>query len=80
MKTFKAGQVEFRLDKAGIVHAGLCKLSFSKENIEQNVKAFVGAVVKAKPASIKGSYLKSVVLSSTMGVGLKLDNAEVFSF
>ena len=80
VKTFKAGQVEFRLDKAGIVHAGLCKLSFSKDKIEENVKAFVGAVVKAKPAGIKGSYLKSVVLSSTMGVGLKLDNAEVFSF
>ena len=80
IKTFKAGQVEYRLDKTGIVHAGLCKLSFKKEDIEGNIKAFVGAVVKARPASVKGAYLKSVVLSSTMGVGLKLDNAEVFSF
>ena len=80
VKTCKAGQVEYRLDKNGIIHAGLCKLSFSKEDIEGNIKAFVGAVVKAKPASIKGTYLKSVVLSSTMGVGLRLDNNEVFSF
>ena len=76
----KAGQVEYRLDKNGIVHAGLCKLSFTKEQIQENVKAFVGAVVKARPAKIKGTYLKSVVLSSTMGVGLKLNTAEVFAF
>lgn len=76
----KAGQVEYRLDKNGIIHAGICKLSFEKNNIEQNIKAFVGAVVKAKPATVKGSYLKSVTVSSTMGVGLKLDLAEVFSF
>lgn len=80
VKTAKAGQVEYRLDKAGIVHAGLCKISFAKEKIEENIKAFVGAVVKAKPASVKGTYLKSVTVSSTMGVGLKLDNSEVFTF
>jgi large subunit ribosomal protein L1 len=80
VKNSKAGQVEYRLDKAGIVHAGLCKLSFAKENIEENIKAFVGAVVKAKPSSVKGSYLKSVTVSSTMGLGLKLDTSEVFSF
>ncbi len=80
IKNAKAGQVEYRLDKAGIIHAGLCKISFAKEKIEENVKAFVGAVVKAKPASVKGNYLKSVTISSTMGVGLKLDTAEVFTF
>lgn len=80
VKSSKAGQVEYRLDKAGIVHAGLCKISFAKEKIEENIKAFVGTVVKAKPATVKGSYLKSVMISSTMGVGLKLDNSEVFSF
>ena len=80
VKNAKAGQVEYRLDKTGIVHAGLCKLSFATDKIEENIKAFVGTVVKAKPASVKGSYLKSVALSSTMGVGLKLDLAEVFAF
>ncbi|MDR2794821.1 MAG: 50S ribosomal protein L1 [Holosporaceae bacterium] len=80
IKNSKAGQVEYRLDKNGIVHAGLCKISFPQDKIEENIKAFVGTVVKAKPASVKGSYLKSVTLSSTMGVGLKLDIAEVFTF
>lgn len=80
IKNAKAGQVEYRLDKAGIVHAGLCKISFAKEKIEENVRAFVGAVVRAKPASVKGNYLKSVTISSTMGVGLRLDTAEVFTF
>jgi large subunit ribosomal protein L1 len=80
IKGSKSGQVEYRLDKAGIVHAGLCKLSFAKEKIEENIRAFVGTVVKAKPASVKGSYLQSVSISSTMGVGLKLDLGEVFTF
>ena len=80
IKSAKAGQVEYRLDKQGIIHAGLCKISFAKEKIEENIKAFVGAVVRAKPASVKGNYLKSVTISSTMSVGLKLDTAEVFTF
>ncbi|MDR0580602.1 MAG: 50S ribosomal protein L1 [Holosporaceae bacterium] len=80
VKNFKAGQVEYRPDKSGIVHAGLCKLSFAKDKIEANIKAFVGAVVKAKPPSVKGSYLQSVTISSTMGIGLRLDTTEVFSF
>lgn len=80
IKNAKAGQVEYRLDKQGIIHAGLCKISFAKEKIEENIKAFVGAVVKAKPASVKGNYLRSVTISSTMSVGLKLDIAEVFTF
>lgn len=80
IKNSKAGQVEFRLDKTGIVHAGLCKLSFAKEKIEENVKAFLGAIVKAKPSGVKGSYLKSVTISTTMGVGLRLNTTEVLGF
>lgn len=80
IKNAKAGQVEYRLDKQGIIHASLCKISFAKEKIEENIKAFVGAVVRAKPTSVKGNYLKSVTISSTMSVGLKLDTAEVFTF
>jgi large subunit ribosomal protein L1 len=80
IKNSKAGQVEYRLDKAGIAHAGLCKLSFAKEKIESNIKAFVGAVLKAKPSTVKGAYLKSVTISSTMGAGLNLDLGEVFTF
>lgn len=76
----KSGQVEYRLSKDAIIHAGLGKLSFDKDKLEANVKAFVGAVVKARPASVKGSYLKSVTVSSTMGPGLKLNTSEVFAF
>ncbi len=80
IKNAKAGQVEYRLSKDGIVHAGLCKLSFAQEKIEANLKAYIGAVVKARLANVKGTYLKSFAISSTMSVGLKLDTAEVFSF
>jgi large subunit ribosomal protein L1 len=80
VKNSKAGQVEYRLDKAGIVHAGLCKLSFASEKIEENVKAFVGAVLKAKPTGAKGTYLKSIAITSTMGLGLQLNTAEAFAY
>lgn len=80
VKNAKAGQVEYRLDKTGIIHAGLGKLSFTKEALVANIKAFVGAVVKARPQSVKGTYLKSVFLSSTMGIGLKLNSSEVYTF
>lgn len=76
----KKGQVEYRLDKDGIVHAGLGKLSFSQDRIEANVKAFVGAVMKARPASVKGNYLRSIAISSSMSPGLMLDAAEVASY
>ncbi|MDR2412373.1 MAG: 50S ribosomal protein L1 [Holosporales bacterium] len=79
VKNAKGGQVEFRTEKAGIVHAGLCKMSFSSEKIEESVKAFVGAVVRARPAGIKGNYIKKVSLSMTMGPGLKWDLGEVYS-
>jgi large subunit ribosomal protein L1 len=79
IKTAKAGQVEYRPDSNGIVHSGLGKLSFTNEALLDNVKAFVQAVVKAKPAGVKGAYIKNVTLSSTMGVGLKLDLNEVLA-
>jgi large subunit ribosomal protein L1 len=77
VKGAKGGSVEFRVEKAGIVHAGVGKASFTEEALVQNIKAFVDAVVKAKPTGSKGTYLKKVSLSSTMGPGLKLDPSSV---
>lgn len=73
----KAGQVEFRVDKAGIIHAGIGKLSFGEEKLAQNIAAFVDAVTKAKPSGAKGTYIKRVGISSTMGVGVKVDPASI---
>jgi large subunit ribosomal protein L1 len=73
----KGGSVEFRVEKAGIVHAGVGKVSFTEQALVENIRAFVDAVVKAKPNGSKGTYLKKVSLSSTMGPGLKLDTASV---
>jgi large subunit ribosomal protein L1 len=73
VKAAKGGQVEFRAEKAGIVHAGVGKASFSQEALVENVKAFVGAINRAKPTGAKGTYIKKVSLSSTMGPGLKLE-------
>ena len=73
VKAAKGGQVEFRAEKAGIVHAGVGKASFTQEALVENVKAFVGAINRAKPAGAKGTYIKKVSLSSTMGPGLKLE-------
>lgn len=77
VKAAKSGQVEFRLDKAAIVHAGVGKASFSEEQLVQNIKAFIDAVSKAKPQGVKGNYIKKIGLSSTMGLGLKLDLTDV---
>jgi large subunit ribosomal protein L1 len=77
VKAAKGGQVEFRAEKAGLVHAGVGKASFTNEALIDNVKAFVGAVAKAKPSGAKGSYIKKVSLSSTMGPGVKLEIASV---
>ena len=77
IKASKGGQVEFRAEKAGLIHAGIGKASFSKEAILENVKAFVGAVSRAKPSGSKGTYIKKVSLSSTMGAGVKLDVSSV---
>ena len=71
----KAGQVEFRVEKAGIVHAGVGKASFSEQQIEENVRAVIDAVVKSKPSGAKGTFVKRVALSSTMGAGVKIDVA-----
>lgn len=73
VKAAKAGQVEFRLDKAGIVHAGIGKASFSEDALKQNIKAFIDAVTKAKPSGAKGTYIKKIGISSSMGIGVKLD-------
>jgi large subunit ribosomal protein L1 len=69
----KGGAVEFRAEKAGIIHAGVGKVSFSEEQIKQNVKALVDAVVKAKPTGAKGTFVKKIAISSTMGPGVRLD-------
>jgi large subunit ribosomal protein L1 len=73
----KGGQVEFRAEKTGIVHAGLGKSSFTKEALNENIKAFVGAVMKAKPTGAKGTFVKKIAVSSTMGPGVKLEIGDV---
>ncbi|TZG26233.1 50S ribosomal protein L1 [Sphingomonas montanisoli] len=77
VKAAKGGQVEFRVEKAGIIHSGIGKASFPAEDLRANFDAFVDAIVKAKPAGAKGKYLQKVALSSTMGPGIKLDVADV---
>jgi len=73
----KGGQVEFRVEKAGIIHAGIGKASFSESDLKENFTAFVDAIAKAKPAGAKGKYVKKVALTSTMGPGVKLDLEEI---
>jgi large subunit ribosomal protein L1 len=75
----KAGQVEFKVEKAAIVHAGIGKASFSEEAIAGNIRAFVDALAKAKPAGVKGDYIKRISISSTMGPGVRLDIADVLA-
>ena len=72
VKNVKGGEIEFKVEKAGIVHAGIGKTSFSHEALVQNATAFVDAVMKAKPSGAKGTYVKKISLSSTMGPGLKI--------
>ncbi|MEA2927634.1 MAG: large subunit ribosomal protein [Hyphomicrobiales bacterium] len=73
----KGGSVEFRVEKAGIVQAGVGKASFSEEQLVQNIKAFTDAVAKARPAGAKGTYINRVAISSTMGPGVKVDAASL---
>jgi large subunit ribosomal protein L1 len=79
VKAAKGGQVEYRVEKAGIIHSGIGKASFPAEDLRANFDALVDAVVKAKPSGAKGKYLRKVALSSTMGQGVKVDTAEVAS-
>jgi large subunit ribosomal protein L1 len=79
VKGAKGGSVEFRVEKAGIVHAGVGKSSFTEKALVENIKAFVDAVVKAKPQGSKGTYVKKVSISSTMGPGFKIDTGSVIT-
>ena len=79
VKDVKAGQVEFRVEKAGIIHCPVGKRSFSVEQLTENTRALLDMLLRMKPASSKGHYVKGMTISSTMGVGIKLDPAEVMS-
>ncbi|PWR19057.1 50S ribosomal protein L1 [Zavarzinia compransoris] len=79
VKAAKGGQVEFRVEKAGVLQAGVGKASFSPQALEENIKAFVDAVSRAKPSGAKGTYLKKVAVSSTMGPGVKVEVSSVVS-
>ena len=73
----KAGKIEFRCEKNGIVHVGVAKLSFEADYISANIKSFMEAIMRAKPAASKGTYLKKISVSSTMGPGLRIDKTSV---
>ena len=73
----KGGEIQFRAEKAGIVHAGVGKSSFSEDQIADNLRAFISAINRAKPSGVKGTYLKKVSISSTMGPGIRIDVASV---
>jgi large subunit ribosomal protein L1 len=77
VKDIKAGKIEFRVEKTGVVHAPLGKVSFGVEKLVQNVGSFFEALVRSKPATSKGTYLKSIALSTTMGPGIKIDPSDV---
>ena len=77
VKDAKSGQVEFRVEKAGIIHAGIGKASFSEGDLKENFTAFMDAIVKAKPSGAKGKFFKKIAVSSTMGPGVKIDSTEV---
>lgn len=79
VKDSKGGAVEFRVEKAGIIHAGIGKVSFTEEALVQNARALVDALVKAKPAGAKGTYVRGVALSSTMGPGVKVDTSSAIN-
>ncbi len=77
IKEIKAGKVEYRLDKTNIIHVAIGKASFSNEQLEENFKTLLDAVIKAKPSAAKGHYLKSITLASTMGPGVKVSPAKI---
>ena len=73
VKNAKSGQVEYRVEKAGIVHVGVGKISFSESDLQKNAQTLIDSVLKAKPSGVKGAYLKKIHVSSTMGPSLKVD-------
>ena len=77
VKTAKAGEVQFRVEKAGVIHAGIGKASFDADKIAQNAQAFLNAILKARPSGAKGTYMKKVTMSSTMGPGISIDLASL---
>jgi large subunit ribosomal protein L1 len=77
VQELKAGKIDFRVEKAGIVHAPMGKVSFGAEKILQNITAFMETLLRLKPAASKGSYLRSIAVSTTMGPGIKIDAAAV---
>jgi large subunit ribosomal protein L1 len=79
VQDIKAGKVEFRVDKTGIIHAPVGKLSFGVDKLKENADALIGAVIKAKPSAAKGKYVKGASLSSTMGPGIKVDEAALIA-
>ena len=79
IEEIKAGRIEYRVDKAGIVHLPIGKVSFTVEALLDNFKEIMDTLVREKPAAAKGKYLKSIVISSTMGPGIKIDDSEVMT-
>jgi len=73
VKEVKQGKIDFKVDKAGIVHASIGKVSFTPEQIRDNAREFIQTLVRLKPAAAKGTYIRSIYLSSTMSPGIKLD-------
>lgn len=79
VKDAKAGQVEYKVEKAGIIHAGVGKVSFSAQQIEENILAFIRTIQQARPSGFKGTYIKKIAISTTMGAGFKIDMTELLS-
>jgi large subunit ribosomal protein L1 len=77
VQELKAGKIEYRLDKANIVHVPVGKASFTAEQLQENFQTLIDAIVKARPAALKGTYLKSITLASTMGPGVKLNVGKI---